>query len=593
MKELPPCKHHPDGSPLTVCPTCGNTVCNECVKAHGYYCSEACRNAELARETSEETLSEEEYEQQRQTMARMDLITTLVLKVVPTLILLLILLYIVLRFMDRSGTPRWIAQAQKGRVYTHLLHDGDRMYAMLSDKGIQALDVRNGNVLWNHEMEGGGNESHMLTPCPNGFAVFNYEELRLIEARSGELRWKSEIVGDSLSELTAGKEALLFASYDMATPTNIPPSTSMRDAQANNARLIGYVTALDYATGAARWKHNMGFRFIKRMKAFGDLCLVVNSEEPRSAFDLYSAIYDDVLDGATIHFSMDTDYVQETSNIHTLTALEQHTGKVRWVKTLPKTVFKGLFLRENRVLLLTQKGIFAYDFAGNRAWEAPLDVSAHQVEIGADKLVLSHMDGRLRCLDVAAGKEIWNTQTDGAIIKFRLSANAIYAVVDPGRRLAPQGLSEPPPLNQGEQMLRVMDQLQASKYEQPRQRSKPTAGRLTCFDLASGRRRWIAKKEKIRGKLYPHPKGVLLMWHSNSMGAAIMGKFYTYLDSYAHGNGKRTWQRKSEAPISLCIAGDDAIFIISRTPLAEKPDQQVSSILALQKRTTINRLTKF
>jgi hypothetical protein len=42
---VPPCDQHPDGRPVATCPVCGKTVCSNCIRTYGYFCSEECRTA--------------------------------------------------------------------------------------------------------------------------------------------------------------------------------------------------------------------------------------------------------------------------------------------------------------------------------------------------------------------------------------------------------------------------------------------------------------------------------------------------------------------------------------------------------------------
>ena len=37
------CDQHPDGRPVATCPVCGKTVCSDCIRTYGYFCSEECR----------------------------------------------------------------------------------------------------------------------------------------------------------------------------------------------------------------------------------------------------------------------------------------------------------------------------------------------------------------------------------------------------------------------------------------------------------------------------------------------------------------------------------------------------------------------
>jgi hypothetical protein len=65
------CKEHPDGRPVAKCLACGKTVCTECVRIRGYFCSEACKS-QLQQDqpppTEEELKQQEKFEKQARVM---------------------------------------------------------------------------------------------------------------------------------------------------------------------------------------------------------------------------------------------------------------------------------------------------------------------------------------------------------------------------------------------------------------------------------------------------------------------------------------------------------------------------------------------
>src|SRR5207249_4809698 len=70
-----PCPNHPDKLATQNCMNCGKPLCMECVRANGYYCSDACRQTVAAAEPDAVEAGAEQREsigeQVEQTMAKL------------------------------------------------------------------------------------------------------------------------------------------------------------------------------------------------------------------------------------------------------------------------------------------------------------------------------------------------------------------------------------------------------------------------------------------------------------------------------------------------------------------------------------------
>ena len=246
---LPKCNVHPDARALTPCPVCGNTVCSECVKLHGYFCSEECKasydKGSSADAPAERAKSAEEFN-------RLEKRLGFWFKRVPLALLTLLVVYIGLRFADRSGTPRWTVPASADAAFQHLFYGHESVYALIEDGQCSAYDAADARRKWITSL--GEVHPEELVALGDDLLVLGYGGIALLDAVDGSIRWQNDLATES-SHRSIREDGIVVVHVDMSADAAIESGDEYVERTYRRT-----LSLLEPGSGKVRWNYDCGDR---------------------------------------------------------------------------------------------------------------------------------------------------------------------------------------------------------------------------------------------------------------------------------------------------------------------------------------------
>ena len=327
-----------------------------------------------------------------------------------------------------AGVPsvRWQVQTGAVAPASPVVVD-DVVYVGTQDRTLLALDATDGTERWRFVTEGavGG------APAVADGVVYVGDEAGLlyaVDAASGALRWSVDL-GPSL--YTAAPAVVDGVVYLVGGAGSTPPAVVDGivyvggDGSASRSPLLAY--AVDAATGAERWRHNVARN--------GLFALDAATGEERWRFATFGPIYHSspAVAGGTVYVGGKDGHVY---------AVDAATGQERWRFKTGKAVYASPAVVDGTLYVGSTDGFFyAVDAAaGQQRWRAETGIVRRSSAAVADGVVYVVGGNVLLALDAASGTEHWRVTTGG---DGEGSPVVIDGAVYIGGRLSTLGESQP------------------------------------------------------------------------------------------------------------------------------------------------------
>ena len=301
-----------------------------------------------------------------------------------------------------AGVPdiRWQVQTGAVAPASPAVVDGV-VYVGTHDRTLLALDATGGTERWRLVTDGavGG------APAVADGAVYVGDEagfLYAIDAASGALRWRADLGGslytsapvvvDGVVYLTSGAGGTAPAVVDGVVYAG-------GDGSASRSPLLAH--AVDAATGAERWRHNVGRN--------GIFALDATDGEERWRFATFAPVYHSspAVAGGAVYVGSKDGHVY---------AVDAATGRERWRFKTGKAVYASPAVVAGTVYIGSTDGVFyAVDAAtGQQRWRAEAGIVRRSSAAVAEGAVYVVGGNVLLALDAISGNERWRVTTGGA-----------------------------------------------------------------------------------------------------------------------------------------------------------------------------------
>lgn len=587
---LPKCKAHPDARALTPCPVCGNTVCAECVRLHGYFCSEACKASYSQGSSADAAVKPAASAQE---FKRLEKRLGFWFKRVPLALLALLVVYIGLRFSDRSGTPRWTVPASPGTAFQDLFYGHDSVYALIEDGQCAAYDAADANRKWTASLAGVYPEK--LVAFSDGLLVLGYSGIALLDPANGAIRWQNTLATEP-SHRSVREDGIVVVHVDMSG--DVAVDTDDEYAERTYRRTLSF---LEPHSGDVRWTHDCGDREVDFIDASDALVLSVSHVPvPYRLFPCDKHLK------ASDQARMECDaceYRPAATPEFEVRALDRITGQRQWGLRLRSDVMNGLHVSGDRVLLLASRTVYALDLSGRKVWSYDLSDSPDRFLPTEDSLVLAPGNGDLVCLNLDDGSERWRESSSGWISTFVEADECLIAVVSRPRQAASArnpddpAVSAAPPSAEQQLLTEIMGDLGVENFGEPGFLPDNRDSYLVAYDLRNGKSRW--ERPVDYPDIFVHEDECYVLEHPSGAMSALSGDERTVINAYAVDDGALHWTYDADTYLSDIAAGDGSVFMIASDtpdagplPIGVDAGDAATSIRALRGRGFINRLVR-
>ncbi len=545
----PPCENHPDGRPVSTCPGCGKTVCSECIKAFGYFCSEACRDAARAAEPEpeEETINYVEAQQRYDTIAR------ILFRRVPLALGALIILVVLIRWIDPTGDEQWRIELPDSAGIAQMIEVKDTLFVLDGNGRVAALDTDNGEEQWNVPAQ---DHLSSMTHINNALILAGGNQLRCLGAGDGNQRWKLELdenVYDVLWEANPDSVVAGTTRYTSTSPDDEDATWVMNSE----------VVLLDAATGEVQWRRAIDSQTVHQVGFFAGQPWCLTSE----------------------------------SETFQLEALNPEDGRRAWGMRTAGDEPPTILTTGSRMVVVLPEEVMGLGTDGTKQWAEPLSGRITLATQAVDEVILCLDRKSLRSLDVNSGKTQWSIEVPGWVEDASVGDRMLYVSVAGWMKEgeAPKGPLESMPDGPEKQLLEELffddeeteDGDDASFFAE--------VDRLAVYDLRKGRLQWEARMDTssaVRGSGCCY-----LLQYVTGMGSLMGGDTSGRLSARAARDGDVLWRFRSDAELTSLVEGDRQVYLETTTILPEmlskysrgRPPQ--IGLAAVRKNGFLHRLT--
>jgi len=597
MSGMPPCEKHPDKQPVAICPVCGKTVCTECFKNFGYFCSAECRDYQKANSAISEEEKQELAEMQKQE-ERANIILPWIMKKIPLGLLSLLVLYILLRVMDSSGDEKWQVSAPSSG-YACIAGEKDSVYTVRSDGVCQTLSSKTGAEKWQSKVkEGFGWGAGMILTNGHLLIIGPYR-VEVLNASDGTSLWTLE------RSFSRGDVDMAFNSRGVLIPgiqadkdkENAQPASVTNMFNSISDTSDGAVAFIDMKSGRSLWAKDYYPRTVKKVLAGENFCVCVSCKP--GGFEMVPCEKHKNASRMTMIQCKSCKYERIDDSDFQMEVLNASDGECRWPLKLKGGVIEDVYLIGDSIILLTRQKLYCIDRAGKEIWKRDLsDIPRGICVTDVGKVVLASSD-RLIAIASDNGTEQWSTECSGHILEMIANGGSVYV-----RILAPKAVSESasaadaqrPLLPQQQMMKEIVGDMGGESEGEGFNIWQNTEAVLVKYDISSGNKKWDMKR--MSGELTFGEGVFYIMAQPLGLVTLTSGKTETYITCHALSDAKKLWQHKIEAYASDLALTDNSVVIIAthRSGSGFSITSGVSEesiIHALKRRGLINRITKF
>lgn len=609
MLGLAPCVTHPKGKVICACPVCGKSVCRECTKRHGHYCSEACR---VQAQELKDLVNEEEVvaESLQKAEALTEVLFPWVFKRIPLTILAIALVIGVLYYLDSSGEQRWRVTPSVNAYFLDMARvstpEGDWLYALRSDGKLLALNGMDGSVKWEASLSGsikkGGpflfKDPYMLVPTG--------EALYCLDSTKGAVLWNRSTENISGIDPALRSDALLIVEIKVEETKewDLVRSEWMEVTLQNKKAAL---VCVDPRTGQEIWRQEKGEKHVRYLLAGEEVFFCVLYSPAKYEWKRCSAHTDVNLPKLTLRECEECKQEEAAPSEYVLEALRPTTGKAMWATRLKAGEIDDVRLDGRRLLLRTGQKIYCLDATGKALWDFPLPAKRIGVTYAPDRFFCSLYEGDLICASLETGKENWRVKLPSPVYSVSCGPAFVYAVSHmerPKRETTTAPVSQEPPRRPQDQLMKeLMEEGQKETGIDPKAYlSGDTVPVLIAYDISTGKEHWRARK--VEGQMQARD-GILYVWKQstsvnllNAVGGVM--DVWTTVYAYSESSDKLYWKYEVNSPSRAFEVGQNSVFLIlervdAKLSVAadDDPVPYDSVIHAVRQREWPNKILKF
>lgn len=503
------CERHPELVAGSRCGHCGRGICRECIKEFGYYCSPACLEASKGQITDEDRESAEKAWEELATAAKTGRNIALC---IAALLVFAGLVAVWKLFLDPVGKVCWRWEHSADLHTMRILGSRDGEVVVRSGQQIVTLQAKNGKILTESAVEGMGNSFDHIEPVGDGVLLVGASRVA-VTRRDGSLAFTSDLPGVSSTwALGPDRKSAFFC----VVPT--------KPAGVKNPKDEGkwLILCLELDNGKEVWRSKeLGGTTAVRAIAAGREKVFIHLAKSTGAFKFE----------------------------HVFWVLNGRDGAESWRIALPEAPTWGPRAWEDVCLLQLEDEIHAFAAAGKEIWSVSVPTSYCEKFL-TDGVLLVASTGGTTCIDLATGKELWQTPVavsedasvvtpDGVFVLGVVADSAPDSGTDAQVKL-------PAAYEQNKDILKDFGINPGSMAKT--QKLSPA---LLCLDRKTGKERW--RTRGVVGELYGDRKRLVLLMDTSKTSMLQMvggGKGVTVIRQYDPEDGSMLYSRQSELGLS-------------------------------------------
>ena len=375
-----------------VCIRCGKSLCPDCVKSFGYYCSIEC--CEIKKRESPPILSESERENLRQMDRRSNHIAFWLVRVFPALIILWTAVHFTVRSLDPSGKTQWKIALEEEPIQIKSLQGV--VYVLSGSGTLQAVSMKNGNMLWKKNAFSSGSVLSFLEIRNQKIYAATEKEILALDLRQGTLVSKYECSGWLAAGPVIENDSLYFLYRD----SQKDPWNYLNSEEAQEYSLV----KLPLAQMIPEWIESIACLNPSKIISSPEVLLIDDGRDDENRIIL---------------------------------AIDPKTGRKKWEAPHKKSAFASPdpLLTPHHVILLEKGEILGFDFSGVKKWQRSVAQAVIQWGLTPQEDILIVAGQKMMCFGSQDGSKMWEQFIGNSDGYFAVSPRMIYVA---GSYVAPK-----------------------------------------------------------------------------------------------------------------------------------------------------------